>query len=135
ARIRKKPEDLLGGRLKGRHRVRIRHQRSLRRRRSGESDPAIDLPARELRRDGLAHGGLERPEFLRNARLELQVAVVDGLQLDREPARGGFLGRAGEAGHAGDHWAIESKWPRIISEAPRIPCPNRRTSRYRQAMC
>jgi len=67
------------------------------------ADAAIDLAAREARRDRFAHRRLQGAQLLGDPRLELEVAMVHGLQFDREASLVAILCRGREAGHARDH--------------------------------
>ncbi len=102
-RIGKAREDFAGGGLEGGQRSGVGHQIAGRRGHRGEGDAAIDLAAGEASGDRFAHRRLQRPQFLGDPRLELEVAVVHGLQLDREASLGAFTRRGGKSGHAGDH--------------------------------
>ena len=72
-------------------------------RQRSEADAALDLAALQARDNQLAQAGLERPQFLGQAELQIEIAVIDRAQLDVE-RRGCKLARcAGESGHAVDH--------------------------------
>ena len=71
--------------------------------RRADRDPAFDLPALQLGGDAFAQRGLEHAELVREAQDEVEVAVVDGAELDRQGGPGELRGNRRESGHAEDH--------------------------------
>ena len=68
-----------------------------------EADAALDLAALQAGDDQLPQARLERAQFLGQAELQIEIAVVDRAQFDVECRRGEFARCAGESGHAVDH--------------------------------
>ena len=103
SRIGKAREHLARGGLERGERLGVGRNRAPRggERRVGHA--AIDLAAREPRRHRLAQHRLERTQLLGDARLELEIAMIDRLQLDGEASLAALAGGGGETGHAGDH--------------------------------
>src|SRR5258708_5554584 len=88
--------------------------------------------------DRFAHRRLDRPQLLGYARLELEVAMIDRLELDSEAALRTLVNGGREARHAGDHRGMSAFTrrrgvPTIGDELYRMrpsQCPSRRTSRF-----
>src|SRR5258708_28385030 len=68
-----------------------------------EGDPAIDLAPLDLRGQELAHGPVERAQLVREAYLDIQIAMVDRTQLDDQRAARQLGGARGETRHTHDH--------------------------------
>src|SRR4029079_4521094 len=96
--------DLRRRRLDRRHRIRVGNEVAHSGPGGGEGHAAIDLAPGEGRRKGIADGGLDRPELFRDAGLEFEITMVDGLQLDREAAFRALANCGRDSRHAGDHW-------------------------------
>ena len=69
-----------------------------------KTDPAFDLAAIELAHDLFAQAGFERAQFIRQAELQIEIAVIDGAQLYIERGGRKFARRTGKSGHAVDHF-------------------------------
>jgi hypothetical protein len=68
-----------------------------------EAQVDVDLAARQLGGGTLAQYRLDRAQFFGQARIELEIAVIDRAQLERKRAPAGLGFRTREGGHAADH--------------------------------
>ena len=68
-----------------------------------ETDAAIELAARDARGDQFAQARFERTQFLHHAELNIEKAVVDAFQLEKQRALRSFARERRVAGHALDH--------------------------------
>ena len=68
-----------------------------------EIDPAVKLAAGDFRGDLLAQTRLERAQFLGNPELDVEKAVVDALQLDKQGTLRNFTQQRRITGHALNH--------------------------------
>lgn len=65
---------------------------------------AVHFAALQVARERLAQFALAAAQFLREAKLRFEEAMVDAAQLAGEGAPGALGLTSGEAGHARDHW-------------------------------